>query len=131
MDLTLRLLPNRLAVCRLASNAGFPSWLGQGDFRSVTWTRDELSVVCDESAVPEGVRCEPGWRCFMVEGPLDFHLTGVLSSIVDPLARAGISIFALSTFDTDYVLVRGEDTKKAIAVLTNKGHSIQTGPGDA
>jgi hypothetical protein len=122
---TLLLLKDRLAVCRLAPGEPFPAWANGGAFASVTRTGDELSVVCPEGAVPEGTRCEAGWRMFRVEGPLDFALTGVLASIAAPLARAGVSIFALSTFDTDYVMVKEEDVERAASALAAAGHRVQ------
>lgn len=119
MALTLRLLPGRLAVCRLEPDSPVPEWCAGGGFRSVSWTADETSVVCPEAGVPADVRAERGWRAFMVEGPLDFGNTGVLAGIAQPLAAAGISIFAVSTFDTDYVLVRDASVDEAERVLAD------------
>ncbi len=124
MSLTLSLLEGRFAVCRLAPGEEVPAWAGGGAFTSVTRTRDELSVVCAEGAVPEGIRSEGGWRVFQVEGPLDFALTGVLASVAAPLAGAGVSIFAVSTFNTDYVMVREENVERAIAALGAAGHRV-------
>ena len=87
MSLTLLLLDGRFGVCRLAPGSEVPAWASDGTFTSVTRTRDELSVVCAESAVPEGIRCEGGWRVFRIEGPLDFELTGILASVAVPLAE--------------------------------------------
>jgi hypothetical protein len=105
MELTLRALPQELAVCRLAPDAPRPAWVG-GGFASVTRTTTELSVVCEASAVPSGVRAERGWRALVMTGTFDLTLVGVLKQLLDPLAEAGVSVFVLSTFDTDYVLVR-------------------------
>lgn len=121
--MNLQLLPDRLAVCRLAAGAESPDWVS-GRFTSITHTARELSIVCDEHAVPADVRCERGWRALEVEGPLDFGLTGILSSLASPLAEADVSIFAISTFDTDYVLVRSENLPRAIGVLEMSGHSV-------
>ena len=110
-----------LAVCRLDKAAQFPGWALAGGFFSVTRTSDELSVVCSQNLVPEGVKCEREWRGLKVLGPLDFVLTGILSSLATPLAQAGISIFAISTFDTDYLLVRDRDLFETVSVLTNAG----------
>jgi len=96
LDLPLILLPERLAVCRLPAEAPFPDWARPGDLLSFTRTRDELSVVCAERFVPPEMRAERGWRALQVQGVLDFALVGVLASICVPLARAGVSIFALS-----------------------------------
>jgi len=115
--LHLTLLPQILAICRLEHDAPVPSWTGGEKFVSITRTGDELSVVCSQQRVPDGVTMEGGWRAFKVEGPLEFSLTGILSSLTLPLAEAGIPVFALSTFDTDYLLVKGVDVETAERVL--------------
>jgi len=120
----LSILGSTLAVCRLAADDAFPAWLSARGFVSVTRTADELSVVCAADAVPANVRCEAGWRALAVEGPLDFGVTGILASIAAPLAEAGISIFAISTFDTDYVLVKAERLGDAVEALRRAGHLI-------
>jgi len=120
----LELLRHIYAVCRLDRNAPAPDWATRGPFFSVTRTADELSVVCPDALVPAGVRKESGWRVLMVEGPLDFSLTGVLASLTEPLARAGISVFALSTYDTDYLLVKQEQCEKALQALRAAGYHI-------
>jgi hypothetical protein len=120
--LLLALLPGAFAVCRLGPDEAIPSWLSSSDFCSITRTAEELSVVAPEGAVPGTCQAEKGWRCLKVQGPLDFDLTGILSSLSAPLAEAGISIFALSTYDTDYLLVRALDLDKAIRVLNAYGH---------
>jgi hypothetical protein len=123
-ELTLIVLPGTYAVCRLPADAAFPDW-AVGDLVSVTQTVEELSVVCREDAVPEGVRCERGWRCLRVDGALDFSLVGVLASLLVPLAEAGVSVFALSTFDTDYLLVRDGDLARATRALEAAGQAIR------
>jgi hypothetical protein len=121
--LILSLLPETLAVARLPADAVLPGWVDWSDpFVTVSRTRDELSVVCPEARLPpdfetDNVKAERGWRGFKVEGPLDFALTGILSRLASPLAEAAISIFAISTFDTDYLLVRTRDLDAAVAVL--------------
>lgn len=120
----LTLLGELVTVCRLAADDPLPSWLPTRGFVSITRTADELSIVCSADAVPPGVRCESGWGCLVVAGPLDFGLTGILASIATPLAEAGISIFAISTFDTDYVLVKGEKLDGAVEVLRRAGHEV-------
>lgn len=122
--LTLSLLAERLAICRLSAADAIPAWSLQGGFTSTTRTGAELSVVCAEDVVPADVRREAGWRCLMVGGPLDFALTGVLAALAEPLAREGISIFAISTFDTDYVLVKDADLPRALAALASAGHVV-------
>ena len=121
--LDLDLLPTTFAVCRLPGGAQIPSW-ARGELCSVTRTPDELSVVCPEGEVPREVRHEGGWRCLAVRGPLAFELTGVLASLATPLAEAGVPIFALSTFDTDYLLVAGGGLEKAFAALDGAGHRV-------
>jgi hypothetical protein len=96
-----------------------------GALVSLTRTEQELSVVCREAAVPAEVQSERGWRALEVVGPLDFALTGILAALAGPLAAAGISIFALSTYDTDYVLVKATTLARAIAVLQAAGLTIQ------
>ena len=119
----LELLPTPLAVCRLSADAELPSWIS-GDFQSVTRTPEELSVVCDADAVPEAVKAERDWRYLRVKGTLEFHLTGILASLTAPLAEAGISVFALSTFNTDYLLVKADSLDAAIGALQAERHEI-------
>ena len=116
--LILSLLPETLAVVRMAAGAALPGWIDWSDpFVTVSRTRDELSIVCPEARLPTDAQAERGWRGFKVEGPLDFALTGILARLAAPLAEAGISIFAISTYDTDYLLVRAADLEAATAVL--------------
>jgi hypothetical protein len=122
LDLTV--LPDVLAVCRLPAGAASPPWLEGETFAAVTRTPEETSVVCRAEVVPQGVRAEPGWRALRVAGPLDFALTGVLLSLLGPLADAGVSVFALSTFDTDVVLVREAALDDALAALADAGHRV-------
>ena len=123
--LDLQVLPGTHAVCRLGPEEPIPAWaLAPGGFASFTRTREELSVLCEDRRVPEGIPAERGFRILKVRGPLDFVLTGVLASLADPLATAGISLFAVSTFDTDYVLVRAGKLAEAIAVLRAAGHRV-------
>lgn len=123
----LMLLPGQLAICRLPAGASVPEWARvAGMLLSITRTADELSVVCDEASVPAEMLAERGWRALQVAGPLDFALTGVLAALAAPLAQAGVSIFALSTYDTDYVLVREADVERAVAALAQAGHDVVT-----
>jgi hypothetical protein len=124
MTLRLRVVPGTLAICRLGAREAVPAW-ASGSLLSVTRTPDELSVVCDQGVVPEGVRAERGWRALAVEGPLDFALTGVLAGLAAPLAAAGISIFAISTFDTDWLLVRDHQLAAACEALRAAGHATE------
>lgn len=122
--LSIDLIPGRYVVCRLAPGAPVPEWALSGAFASVTRTPDELSVVCAEEAVPAGVTTARDWRCLRFQGPFAFEETGVLASVTAPLAAAGISLFALSTYDTDYVLVRDGDLARAVAALREAGHRV-------
>ncbi len=124
MALQLQVLPEVLAVCRLEPAEALPGWAAQGAFWCVARTPDELSVVCEQAHVPGGIRAEGGWRALKVLGPLDFALTGILAGLANALAQAGVSIFALSTFDTDYILVKEGSLGAAIAALRGQGHSI-------
>ena len=115
----------RLAVCRLDAGSDVPPWVDQSrEFTSVTRTIDELSVVCSREYVPEGVPMEGPWRAFKVKGPIVMTLIGVVAALANPLADSGISIFALSTFDTDYVLVHEPDFDAAVNALTRAGHVV-------
>jgi uncharacterized protein len=123
--LTLVVLEGELAVARLAATDPVPAWATQGSLTSVARTAEELSVVCAAAAVPTNVQAERGWRCFRVAGRLDFALTGVLAAIAGPLAAAEVSLFAVSTYDTDYVLVREPSLAAAIECLKAAGHRVQ------
>ena len=125
MSLTLSLLPGIFMICRLNPEAEVPAWVSSGGFISITRTDDELSIVCAEAAVPEGVRVDRGWRSFKVEGPLDLSLTGVLASLAGPLAEVKINIFAISTYDTDYLLVKEDRLSRASEVLIRSGHRLR------
>jgi len=122
--LRLVVLPDLYAVCKLDKNTAVPSWAWSGEFCSVTRTADELSVVCREGLVPGNVRCERGWRCFRVGGAMEFSMVGVVASLVTPLAEAGLSVFVVSTFDTDYLLVKSTDMDAATAALRRAGHAL-------
>lgn len=117
--LTLSVLPDRLAVAQLPPDQGLPGWLDWTDpMISATRTGEELTILCREDRVPLDVKAQRGWRAFKVEGPLDFSLFGVLARIAVPLAQAHVPIVALSTYDTEYVLVRADDLGKAVDVLS-------------
>jgi uncharacterized protein len=122
--LKLSLLPGSFAICKFASGGIFPVDYLHSSFFSITKTDSELSVVCQESAVPADVFAERDRRVLRVEGPLDFSLTGILAALAVPLAAAHVSIFALSTYDTDYLLIAGCDLDRAIPALEQAGHAI-------
>lgn len=111
-------------MCQLAAAASVPEWsIGKGFF-CATRTADELSLVCEESRVPDGFRVEKDWVALKLEGPFPFSMTGVLTSFLQPLAAAEIPIFAISTFDTDYVLMKREKLDVAIGALNSAGHEM-------
>ena len=124
MQLKFRQIAGVFTVCRLAPNAPIPALPDTAFFLSITRTDDELSIVCAADHAPENAKCESPWTCFKLEGPFPFNLTGVLASFLDPLASAGIPIFAVSTFDTDYVLVKEESTSVALKALQDAGHEF-------
>jgi uncharacterized protein len=113
------LVPGFYAICRLSSDSALPTWLDKEQWYSVTHTSEELSIVCADHGIPADVRRESGWALIKVEGPLDFSLTGVLATLTATLAHASISVFAISTFDTDYLLVRSECAERALALLAH------------
>lgn len=120
----LHLLDLSLSVCQLETSAVVPAWAQSGPFFNLTKTDEELSIVCPTSVVPDHIKRQDHWRAIKVEGPLDFSLTGILSTLLKPLAQAQISIFAISTFNTDYILIQDKDLQKAVLTLKNEGHQI-------
>jgi uncharacterized protein len=125
--LQLSLLPQQFAICRLAPSAEVPSWAAQGSFSSVTRTSEELSIVCEAKRVPVGVKAQSDWRILKVHGPFALSETGVLAGLAEPIADAKLSLFAISTFDTDYVLVHSEQLQAATYVLQQAGHKVASG----
>jgi hypothetical protein len=121
--LHLTVLPGEFSVWRLAADAPLPS-IGPGRFLSMTRSNDELSIVSDSADVPAGATAETGWRCLRVEGPLAFEMTGVLAALSAPLARAEIPIFVVSTYDTDYLLVKASDLDTACMTLRDEGFVV-------
>ncbi len=119
--LNLKELPYTLAICKLKPNQDLPVWIRASAFYSVTKTSEELSIVCEQSIIPKNIECNKDWKAFKVEGLLDFSLTGILASIANPLAKNKISIFAVSTFDTDYILVKSESWIEAKLCLEKTG----------
>ncbi len=125
MKLTLETIPERYAVCRFPQDSNIPSWI-TGPFYSLTRTPDELSVVSLQSTVPSNVQAERDWRVLRIAGQLDFSLIGVIANLSNLLAAANVSIFVVSTFDTDYFLVRESELAQAAAALTQAGHTVQS-----
>jgi hypothetical protein len=124
-DLTLHRLDIVLVVCRAEASGQLEPWMQRGGFSSVTRTPDELSVVCEASLVPAGVSSEGPFAAFMVEGPLDFALTGIVARLSLALADAGVPVFVISTFDTDYVLVRLDRAAEAAAAWQHAGIAVR------
>ncbi|MBU3098933.1 MULTISPECIES: ACT domain-containing protein [Clostridium] len=122
--LTMKLLNEKFAVCRLNKNEQIPEWVKNSSFYSITKTSDELSIVCSQDSIPSNIKCEKDWRILKVEGPLDFSLIGIISSISTILALKRISIFAVSTYDTDYILVKNKDIDNTILALSNERYEI-------
>ena len=123
-------MPGIYAVCRLESASSVPTWatdaLSQADFCSITRTAEELSVVCRAELVPDAVEAARDWACFWLHGPFDFGETGILVSLLNPLAEAGVGIFAISTYDTDYILVKQANAESAIRVWSEAGHTVDS-----
>jgi len=124
VHLSLVVLRETFAVCKLTQGVPIPDWATQGRFSSITRTPDELSILCGQEHVPEGVAHEGDWRCLQVIGPLAFSMVGILLSLLSPLAQAGIGIFAVSTYDTDYLFVKARDLEAAVHALAQSGHHI-------
>ena len=128
--LDLELLREDYSVCRLPVGSNVPNKLlahaGEGGVVSVTWTPEEVSIMCPAAFAPEEASVETPWRCFRVAGPINLALTGILASIISPLADARVNIFAFSTFDTDYLLVPAVRLTEAIAALTGAGHRVSS-----
>ena len=124
--MNLSVLKESMTVCQLPPNDPIPAWTaGRAAFLSITRTSEELSIVCPVNLVPSSVKQVAGWRAFKVEGPLDFALTGILAAIAEPLAKADLTLFALATYNTDYVLVKANQADAAAKALRAAGHTIK------
>ncbi|MFZ0322000.1 MAG: ACT domain-containing protein [Candidatus Sulfotelmatobacter sp.] len=121
-QLKFRQLPAVYAVVRLDPNSPIPAWATHGDFISITRTADELSIVCPAENIPKEIPSSPSWICLKLEGPFPFSQTGVRLSFIAPLSNNGIPIFAISTYDTDYVLVQQEFAGVTFQSLDEAGH---------
>ena len=113
------------AVVRLGAHEAIPAWADAGPLVSITRTAHELSIVCPEAVVPSEIRCEGGWALIQLQGPFEFSQVGVLASFASPLAKAGVSLFAISTYDTDYLLVRRDQLGAATHALIDAGHVLE------
>ena len=129
LKFTLSVLPETFAICRLEKDAPIPDWALAASFVSITRTADELSIVAPEAEIPGKTRCVPGWSCLKLEGTFDLSSIGILASLTGPLAHEGISVLALSTFETDYLLVKAEDLEQATRVLLEAGYQIRRRQG--
>jgi hypothetical protein len=123
MELTL--LPDSLAICRLPRDAPIPQWALAGNFYAVCRSEEELSIVCPDGHPPAEIKADPGWRALKVQGPLPLTEIGVIAALSAPLAEAGISVFVMSTFDTDYLLIKETNVSKAVRVLGSH-HTVHT-----
>ena len=121
----LVVLGYRFAICKFAPTAIVPSWVDHGSFWTATRTADELSIVCEENLTPAGVQAARGYSCIKVLGPFELDEVGVLANLTAALAANGVSVFAISTFDTDYLLVKEEILPDAIDALREAGHVVQ------
>ena len=124
-NLTLIVLPQRFTICRLSPDEPIPTFFFHSPFFSITRTSDELSIVLYEKMMPSDWKTETGWRCLKVIGPLDLDLSGSVASLAMPLSEAGISVFVISTYDTDYLLVRENNLEKATKILRKSGHVLR------
>lgn len=124
--MTLDVMAGSYAICRLDADAPLPDWAARA-FSSITRTADELSIVCALDDVPAGVPAQRGYRGLAVRGPLDFSLIGIVAQLSAALAAASISIFVVSTHDTDYLFVRDADLDRAVASLRGAGHTVVSG----
>ncbi len=122
--LILQLAAGEFAVSRLPSAEPVPPWAGSAVFSSVTRTADELSIICPAAQVPAEVKSEAGWRLLKFHGPFAFTETGILVSVLAPLAAARIGILAVATHDTDYVLIKAVQIDEALRLLTAAGHQV-------
>jgi uncharacterized protein len=124
LKLAFTLLPERMAITRLEHDAPSPAWATRGAFTSVTRTPSELSIVCQDDSVPRDVASARGWRGLMLQGPFPLTETGIASDFTAVLARANVSVFVISTYETDFVLVPEKSLDVAIAALARAGHSV-------
>lgn len=125
-NLNLSLLSHLYAVCQFHPDNNIPYWALIGDFVSLTRTHEELSIVCQQDNVPEDIEAERGWRCLQVQGAFDFSVAGIHVSLAIPLSEANISVLAIATYATDYILIKEEHVEQALLVLQKAGHCINS-----
>lgn len=112
------------AICKLHSAAVIPDWSATGAFSSITRTSNELSIICEEAHIPPDTKAERGYSCLRLEGPFDFQAVGILESFLAPLAQSGVPILAVSTYDTDWILIQKKHWTAALSVLVDAGHEL-------
>ena len=123
-QLKISLLKDKYGICTLPNDAPIPDWVSNESLASITRTDKELTIVCRQDIIPSELKSDLNWRCFKIDGSFDLNQIGVISSISSPLADAGISIYVISTYDTDYFLVKEDNLEQTISTLSNSGHSI-------
>ena len=119
------LLPDTFAIVRMRPADPIPAWAEGGPFLSITRTQSELSIVCRERSVPAGTHADRGWQCLRVEGPIPLNTVGIAAEFTSVLAKANVSVFPIGTYETDYVLVKGDRVEIAIDALRAAGHSVR------
>ena len=122
--LNFSVFPGLYGVCRLEVNAVIPNWIETDDFYAITRTAEELSIICSQHCIPETILCERDWKVLKIEGQLDFALIGILAEVTAILAKKKISVFAVSTYNTDYILVKTNVLGNAINALEESGHYV-------
>jgi hypothetical protein len=125
MNLQFTLLPETFAIVRLDGDEPIPGW-ARGNFVSITRSHGELSIVCGEASVPEYVSATRGWRCLRTEGPFPLDAIGIAASFIPALAEAKVSVFLVATYDTDYLLLDGEQLPRALHTLQLAGHNVRS-----
>jgi hypothetical protein len=123
--LIFTLLPDTFTIVRMSAQDAIPSWADGGPFVSTTRTATELSIVCRETSVPAGTHADRGWQCLRVEGPIPLQTVGIAAEFTSVLAKANVSVFPIATYDTDYVLVKGDRMETAMDALRAAGHSVR------
>jgi hypothetical protein len=126
--LKFAVVEGQFTIHRLKLGTAFPKGITASPFFSISGSEDELSIVAPDAVWMESETSDPGWACIKIVGPLGLNEIGILSGITSALAKAKISIFAVSTFDTDYFLVKQENLKKAINALSAEGHKFADPP---
>ncbi|MDF1749896.1 MAG: ACT domain-containing protein [Alphaproteobacteria bacterium] len=121
---TLRQLPDAYGICRLDANAAVPEWADGPGFVSISRSDEELSILCPQHRIQDGIKCDRDWTCYKLLGPFAFDETGIVLSVIRPLSEEGLGIFIVSTFDGDHLLVKTKDVDRAHQLLTGANHTI-------